>query len=130
MNQTLRTVLLGLLIWAFPFVLGFFFYDATGNLIADIFLFKSVMLLTITFTTVFSIRIATRMTTENFFKQGLIFGLLWLTIPLLLDVLILIPMAAMTTTEYLFQIGLRYLIIPIITVSTGLLLEQKLTIKN
>jgi uncharacterized membrane protein YpjA len=44
-------------------------------------------------------------------------GLLWLVVNLVLDFVILLPMSHMSLSDYIAQIGLRYLMIPIF--STG-----------
>ncbi len=46
-------------------------------------------------------------------------------ISIVLDLAVLLPMSGMAIVPYFTDIGLRYLIIPIITVGMGYLLESK-----
>ncbi len=119
MKLTLRLILPGLLIWVIPFLVGFFFYDANGKLATDIFLFKSVMIITLVVVVSYASIRSFRRVDSNYTKHALISGLVWMALLLLLDIVILIPMSGMTGQEYIFQIGLRYLIVPIISTTYG-----------
>ncbi|MCG2713132.1 MAG: hypothetical protein L6416_12530, partial [Candidatus Omnitrophica bacterium] len=55
--------------------------------------------------------------------EGLIIGLIWLAINLILDFIILIPMAKMNIGTYFAQVGLRYLTIPIFSITVGYLMD-------
>lgn len=113
-----RTLFLGLLSWALPFALSFLFFDQTGQLVVPRTLFKSLMvvigggigvgLLVIAFQRI-----------EASFLSGAAIGCYWLALNLMLDLLILVPMSAMTYTEYFYDIGLRYLLLPIIAAAMG-----------
>jgi len=125
MKRILGLVLLGTMIWAIPFVIGIFFYDSSGQLSVDLFLFKSIMILVLTLSVALAINLQFSKIDSSYVENGLTFGLIWLAVPVILDYLILIPMAGMTLRDYTIQIGLRYLIIPIICFSTGLVLSRK-----
>lgn len=116
----LKLFLYGLLIWIIPFIAGFFFYDESGQLTTNIFLFKSIMLLVLAAVTITLSIFLLRREEVNHSQKGLTAGLAWFAIPLILDLLVLVPMAGMSIQDYLFQIGLRYLLIPMIVVSNGL----------
>jgi hypothetical protein len=47
--------------------------------------------------------------------NGFVLGLYWLVINIVLDLLILVPMTKIPVQEYLFDIGLRYLLMPIMS---------------
>jgi hypothetical protein len=57
-------------------------------------------------------------------KAGMIAGVLWLAMNILLDQLLFTwgPMQ-MTFTDYMYDIGLTYLLIPVITTGTGYLMD-------
>ncbi|MCX9079514.1 MAG: hypothetical protein OIN90_02255 [Candidatus Methanoperedens sp.] len=61
----------------------------------------------------------------DYFKEGIIVGLIWFGINILLDLLILIPMSGMSITDYFTQIGIRYLVIPAMSIAIGTSLENK-----
>ena len=66
-----------------------------------------------------------RRVSSGYLREGLLLGLLWLTINLVLDVAVLVPMTGMSLREYAVQIGFGYLAIPVITLLVGKVLEQK-----
>lgn len=51
--------------------------------------------------------------------NGAALGLTWLTINLALDLIVLVPLIGLTMRSYLFDIGLRYLLIPITAAAMG-----------
>jgi hypothetical protein len=53
------------------------------------------------------------------FWTGLAAGLYWLALKLGLDIAILVPFTRMPIVTYLYDIGLRYLLIPIFSVAMG-----------
>ena len=112
-----RLVIPGLIMWIVPFILGVFFYDSEGNLAIDIFLFKSIMILTLVILASLLSIYHLKKSDDNSTSKSIMTGLVWLFIPILLDVLVLIPIAEMSTVDYIQQIGLRYLIIPVILIS-------------
>jgi hypothetical protein len=61
----------------------------------------------------------------EYFKEGVILGLTWFGINILLDVLVLLPMSGMTLGDYFAQIGLRYVVIPVMTITVGAVLKNK-----
>jgi hypothetical protein len=61
----------------------------------------------------------------NYVKEGITIGLIWLAVNWLLDIAILIPMSGMSFNEYFTEIGLRYLVIPIMAVGFGMALEGR-----
>ncbi|NOQ55854.1 MAG: hypothetical protein GQ477_03535 [Nanohaloarchaea archaeon] len=62
---------------------------------------------------------------KNYLKSGISIGLIWSVISVALDLVILLPMSGMPITQYFKEIGLRYLMIPMIMVGMGYLLENK-----
>lgn len=124
--KTFKNVLIsGIAIWAIPFITGMFFYSRDGQLLVDVFLFKTVMVvLSCLLGCVFLIWFFKRVKT-NYLKQGFVVGLSWLAINWLLDFIILIPMSKMSISDYFIQIGLRYLVMPIISISMGYIIQNK-----
>ncbi len=118
-----RIWLLGLASWVIPFVLAFLFFDQTGQLAIARPLFKSLMVL-IGGGTGVALLVAAFRWVQPTLNTGLMIGCLWLAINLILDYLVLVPMAGMTASEYIQDIGLRYLLIPIIAAGMGYLAER------
>jgi hypothetical protein len=58
---------------------------------------------------------------QDFVREGLMIGLLWLAISLIIDLPLMLsggPMQ-MTLAEYVADIGVTYLLIPVVTVGLG-----------
>jgi uncharacterized membrane protein YpjA len=58
-----------------------------------------------------------------FLHEGVIIGIAWLAINWLLDIMILLPLSGMTINTYFAQIGLRYLVIPFMSIAIGYSVE-------
>ncbi|ABR55567.1 conserved hypothetical protein [Methanococcus vannielii SB] len=125
-KKYLKNIFFGLITWLFPFILSFAFYSKEGILLIDIFLFKSIMIVFSGIIGVSLLILYFKDIKKDYFIEGIIIGFSWLFINILLDILILMPLSGMTYFDYASQIGLRYLIIPIMSISMGLLLRLKL----
>ena len=113
-----RAIFYGILIWVAVFIVAmavFSFRESNRPL------FESIMPVAVTAATVFFAQLYFTRVEKDFLKEGVMLGLVWLAINLLID----LPMMfagplEMTLAEYFADIGLTYLIIPVITLSTGL----------
>ena len=126
MNKYLKIVLFGFILWLVPFIAGFFFIDAKGNFLIPETFFKSIMIVV---GSLVSVILAVRYFKDiksDFVIEGVLLGVIWLTINLALDiVLVSAGFFHMTLTQYLTDIGLRYLSIPLYTLGLGYALKQK-----
>ncbi len=61
---------------------------------------------------------------DDHFKEGVMLGISWLLMNLVLDIGILLRFADMTYGQYFGEIGLRYLIIPITSSAIGYLMSR------
>jgi hypothetical protein len=113
----------GFLSWLVPFVAAFAFYDASGTLVIAQPLFKSLMVVIGGMVGVGLLVLVFRQTGASV-AAGLAIGVLWLAINLILDFLVLVPMSGMGATDYLLDIGLRYLLLPIIAVGMGAVAQR------
>jgi hypothetical protein len=124
-KKYLRTVLYGFLAWLIPFVVSFFFYTKEGKLTIDVFLFKSIMIIVGSISAAFLLVSYFKRIHADYFKVGIIAGFIWFGINILLDLLVLIPMSGMSIANYFTQIGLRYLVIPAMSMTVGAALANK-----
>jgi len=124
MKKYLNIALYGLISWAIPFIASFPFFGPQG-LRVDEFLFKSIMIIVGALTASFLLVTYFKTIRGEYIKEGLMIGVIWLLINWLLDVLILLPLSGMSTSEYIQEIGLRYLVIPIFSTAFGLALNNK-----
>ncbi len=116
---SLRATLLGLVSWLVPFLISFLFFDRTGQPLIPQPLFKSIMVV------VFgglgtALLIAAFRRIAPSAATGFALGCFWLAINLLLDLLVLVPLVGRPITLYLYDIGPRYLLIPIIATAMGI----------
>ena len=125
MNKYVKNILYGFLAWLIPFVASIFFYTQEGKLTIDIFLFKSIMIVVGSISASILLVSYFKKINGEYLKEGIIVGLTWLVINILMDMLVLIPMSGMSIADYFAQIGLRYLVIPAMSITVGAALENK-----
>lgn len=125
MNKYLKNLLYGFLAWLIPFVASIFFYTQEGKLTIDIFLFKSIMIVIGSISASILLVTYFKKINAKYLKEGIIVGLTWLGINILMDLLILIPISGMSIADYFTQIGIRYLVIPAMSIAVGAALENK-----
>jgi hypothetical protein len=120
-----KAFLLGLLMWAVPFITSFLFFDVnTKSFTIDVHYFKTVMLLESSLLGVLLAIYYFKSIEKNFFYDGIVLGLIWFVINCVLDILILLPMSNMTAGVWFGQIGARYLMAPIMTGAMGYMADR------
>ena len=110
----------GILLWLIPFIAAFAIFEIKSTQPA---LFQTIMgiiagLVCIAFTIHYF-----KKTGENSVKEGFYLGCIWLAINLALDLPVFLMIFNMPIGQYFSEIGLGYLIYPIIT--TGFALAAK-----
>lgn len=123
MVRSIKEVLVyGFIIWLIPFIVSFIIYPlkTTGTP-----LFEAIMPVVIAVTAAMFIVLYFRKMISNFITEGIVTGVAWFLISIITDLLMFSrgPMA-MPFAEYMMDIGLTYLIIPAMTVSTGILIDS------
>ncbi|MCG2689886.1 hypothetical protein L6252_01220 [Candidatus Parcubacteria bacterium] len=124
MKKIVKIALFGCLTWLIPFIVSFFFYSKDHTLLINEQLFKSIMIIVGLATGAWLLTSYFKKITSNYIQNGIIIGLAWLAINLVLDFIILIPMSGLSVGTYIAQIGLRYLTIPIVSISMGYILAK------
>lgn len=125
MNKNIRLILYGFLIWLIPFISSFAFFTQEGGLSIDIFFFKSIMILVGSISAAILLVSYFKRIDASFLREGVLVGIIWFVISIVLDLLILIPMSGQPYEEYFLQTGLRYLIIPVMSILVGKSLADK-----
>jgi hypothetical protein len=119
-----RVLLYGFLLWLIPFIVGFIAFPAKGFFAP---LFETIMAITLTLCgAVFAILYFKKLGSD-FLRQGVLVGAIWFAMSVLIDLPLFLldsPMK-MSFPNYMMDIGLTYLIYPIVTVGFGLLLAKK-----
>ena len=123
MRKYLKIALSGFLIWLIVFLISIALFSIHETQRP---LFESIMPVVITACAVFFSILHFRKTEANFLKEGVLLGVIWFTVNILFDLLLFMegPMK-MSFTDYMKDIGLTYLIIPIVSIGFGYLLEFK-----
>ena len=121
MRSIKMALLYGLLVWAIPFAVAFLIYPIKTSSPA---LFESIMPVVIGFCVVASCVLYVRKVKAGFLKEGVLLGIIWLSISLILDLALFMegPMK-MSFVDYMMDIGLAYLLIPTISIGFGLSLQ-------
>jgi len=122
-----RALLYGFLTWLIPFVVAIPFYSKDGTLSIDVFLFKSIMIVLGSLVGLALIVGYFKRVERAFIREGLLIGLIWLVMNWLFDFIFFVLITKMDMPTYFVQIGIRYLTIPIYSISIGFLLKNKLS---
>lgn len=122
MNKYLKIVIFGVLVWLVPFIVSFFIYPlkTAGNP-----LFESIMPLVITIVAVALSYFYLKSIKTDFIKEGLVMGVSWFIISIVIDLILFLPPSPMQMTlkDYLMDIGVIYLMIPVIATGMGLMAQ-------
>ena len=104
----------GFFVWLIPFIIAFSIFTIRNE---DRPLFESIMPVVVTIVTVVFANFYFKKVDKNFIKEGIVIGLLWLVISIVLDLILFMegPMK-MSFVDYIKDIGLTYLIIPTIII--------------
>lgn len=119
-----RLLLYGFLSWLVPFLVSIPFYSRGGELSIDIFLFKSIMIITGSLISAFLFISYFKLVASSYLWHGVQIGVIWFLMNLLLDFVVLLPMSGMPLGTYMTQIGMRYLVIPITSITIGKVLQN------
>ncbi len=118
-----KTILFGFLIWLAAFVVAFLIFPIRESSRP---LFESIMPVVVTSATALFAVIYFRGVREDYLREGLVLGCVWVAINVLIDMPLMLvggPMK-MTLGEYIADIGLTYLVIPAVTIGIGLSCQQ------
>ena len=124
MKSTKKAILYGFLIWLIPFVVAFIIYPIHES---NRPLFESIMPVVVVLCVVIFSKIYFNKVETNFKNEGIRLGLIWIIISLVIDLILFMPQSPMHLSflDYLMDIGITYLMIPVITIGFGCLLDKK-----
>ena len=121
-----RVLLTGVLVWLIPFLISVPFFSPGGSILIDPGLYKSLMIVVGSGVGAALLVWYFKGITDGFLLQGVVLGVSWLLLSWALDMVVLLPLSGMDLSTYMYQIGLRYLMMPIMTTATGFCVEQAL----
>lgn len=123
MRHHFKRLGLGFLVWLIPFAISFLVFP-TKAMFAPF--FETVMAVVVTGVGVVFAAIGFRGVKAGFIKEGIVLGLIFFAVSVLID-LPLFSFGPMATdlASYMMDVGLTYLIYPIITVGAGYMLAKR-----
>ncbi len=124
MSSYKKALLFGILVWLIPFAISIPFYNREGVLLIDIYLFKSIMIVVGSLTGGMLLFRYFKRVKHSYLLEASMIGIGWLMICLILDGLLLKPMMELDWLSYFSQIGLRYLVIAIFSLTIGFILTS------
>ena len=124
MNKNLKIVLFGFLVWLIPFMVSFFIYPLKTPMYS---LFESIMSVLIAVAAVIFSYFYFKDIGANFVREGVVTGIVWFIIAIMIDLVMFMPASPMhmNFTEYMMTVGVKYLIIPVVTIGSGYLAQNK-----
>jgi hypothetical protein len=124
MNKFLKVIAFGFLTWLIPFVISFFVFPLRASQRP---FFETIMAVTVTATAVVFSILYFRRIKYGFLREGVLIGIAWFIINIVIDLLLFMPDSPMQMSfaGYMMDIGLTYLIFPIVALGFGYLLDQK-----
>jgi len=124
MNKYVKLVGFGFLIWLIPFLVSFVIFPLRNT---NRPLFESIMPVVLVLTVMIISVLYFKKIEKESLKEGLIAGVLWITLGLAIDLLLFLPASPMqmSFSDYMMDIGLTYLIILMIPISIGALVSKK-----
>lgn len=118
-----RRLIGAFLTWLIPFVVAIPFYGPSGLLI-DQQLFKSLMIVVGSITAAILIVWCFRTIETGYTREAIVTGIVWLLANWILDLIVLVGLLGMALPDYATQIGLRYLVIPAMVITAGVVADE------
>jgi hypothetical protein len=123
MNKYVKLVGFGFLIWLIPFLVSFVIFPLKSS---NRPLFESIMPFFLVLAVMISSILYFKKIDKDSLKEGILAGVLWFVISLVIDLLLFLPASPMQISfvDYMMDIGLTYLIILMIPMGIGALLNK------
>lgn len=124
MNKYLQIILFGFLTWLIPFAISFAIFPLHT---AQRAFFETIMAVTVTAVAVLFTIVYLRKTHAEFLREGTIIGIAWFIINLAIDLplFMLDSPTQMSFPDYMMDIGLTYLIYPIVGAGMGYIRQEQ-----
>ena len=123
MDKNAKIINYGLLVWLIPSLITVIL----GSFLAAMNIFEIVSAAAIAVIVIIFSYLYFKGITENFIKEGILIGISWLIISIVLDIiLIFLGISQLTLMNYAMYVAPLYIIIPAITIGLGLYMNQKM----
>ncbi|HEX3014475.1 MAG TPA: hypothetical protein VHO92_09430 [Methanobacterium sp.] len=122
MNKNAKIINYGLLVWLIPSLITVIL----GSFSAAMNIFEIVSAVAIAVTVMAFSYLYFKGIIEDFIKEGILIGIIWLVISIVLDIiLVMLGVSELSLNIYMMYVAPLYLIIPAITIGLGLYMNQK-----
>ena len=124
MNKNLKIILYGVLVWLIPFAVSFIVFPLRTTMRP---LFESIMPLVLSIVVITLAYYYIKNLDSNFVKEGFLIGISWYIINIAIDLFLFMPASPMhmSFVDYMMDIGLTYVMIPVITMGMGFMADNK-----
>ena len=119
----LKKIGYGFIVWVVPYVSAI---PLLGVMESDPIFFKTLMIVIGGLVGAICAALYFLKVEKDFLKEGIVLGLVWMIVNWLLDFGALLPLSKMPYGQYFAEIGLRYLVMPAMTVPIGYVLSKKI----
>ena len=124
MDKYLKIILFGFLTWVIPFAVAIAVFPFRA---ANRGFFETIMAVTVTAVAVIFAILYLRGVQRDLLRAGIIIGIAWFVINVVIDLLLFLPPSPMQMPfgDYMLDIGLTYLIYPIVTIGLAYLASRR-----
>ncbi len=119
----LRKIGYGFIVWVVPYVSAI---PLLGLMQSDPTYFKTLMIVIGGITGAICVALYFIRVEKDYLKDSIVTGVVWLVLNWLLDFVALLPLSKMPYLQYFREIGLRYLVMPAMTIPLGYVLSKKI----
>lgn len=132
MNRIIKILGYGFLMWLLPFLVSLVIFPIKLSMTP---LFESLMPVIISITLISLLILYFRGIETNFLKETVILGISWFLISICIDLILFLPPSPMqmSFTNYMMDIGITYIMIPVIAIGVGYMMTNtnvNIIIKN
>lgn len=119
-------IIFGFLVWLIPFLASLIIFPIRTSMRP---LFESIMPLVITVIVIILVYQYLKQVDINLIKEGITIGFVWFVISIAIDLFLFLPPSPMQMSfaDYMMDIGLTYVLIPVITTGMGFMAHNKST---
>jgi hypothetical protein len=126
MDRNLNILFSGLLVWLIPFLVSIPFYSPQGQPLFDLQVIKAVLIVIGATVGALLALWYLKDIKADFVREGAVLGIAWFIINSALDILVLVVLLqGMDLATWAGQIGIRYLLMPVMTTAMGAAMELR-----
>ena len=124
MNKYLKIALYGFLTWLVPFAISFLVFPLRASNRA---FFETIMAVVVAAVATIFAALYLRRVNTGWLRASIVIGVAWFLINLVFDLFLFLPPSPMQMAlpDYMMDIGLTYLIFPMVSIGQGYVLERK-----